>query len=272
MFRIAGHIFWYSTECPDRFSMKLFETLTNPKSMRWTLVNQSGVRAFRTKDAADRSSQMAVAWSEKINQISAETSLSPALGDAKLALVYTPSPLSLQYDPFVEGRRFPVGATHDQISLYHSLGSNYSYAKGRDLKEYPHLLQLSITGAHQHMGVEEFVRLIGSAVVACAAAEENFRWLGVLDASPHLMLPIVPNLLLGRADPITSKLDRYMLAQSYLTMGARGTLTQLRESLRSSHPAESLTYQENGHAALLMLDDIEAVKRIFAPEWHQSPR
>jgi hypothetical protein len=271
MLRIAGHIFWYASERPDRFSMRLFEALTNPRSQRWTLVNQSGVRTFRTKDASDRSSQMAVAWGEKINQISAKSSLSPALGNAEISLVYTPSPLSSQYDPFVEGRRFPTGATHDQISLYHSLGSNYSYAKGRDLKEYPHLLQISIADTHQHKSAEELVRLIGAAVVACAA-EENFRWLGVLDASPHLMPPIVPNLLLGRADPITSKLDRYLLAQSYLTMGTKDTLTQLRDRLSTSYPVESLTYQENGRAALLMLGDIDAVKRIFVPDWHQSTR
>jgi hypothetical protein len=262
---VTGHIFWYSNETPDQLASALFSSLLDSRHATFTVVNQKGVA--KSKRRPQSSGAGDEGWPAQVNLIVGKGRVESAIGSGKAALRYEPSPLSRQHDPFPSERRYPVGSDHDQIDLYRTLASSERYAKLRQLAEYPNFMQLTIALAAGEAAAPCALQL--AERVAGLQSQWYVRWLGVL---AETLLPIAGNLLLGNQEPLTDRLDKYMLAPSFITMGSKETIARYRDELASAHPSEELTYREIGEAAFIALSEASAVKRVFLPQWHKSRR
>lgn len=264
---VTGHIFWYSDETPDRFASAIFSSLLDGRHASFTVADQKGVTKSKRRPQSSEAGDGA--WPAHVNLIVGKGRIESALGSGKGSLRYEPSPLSRQYDPFAGEREYPTGSSHDQISLYRTLASSANYVKLRQVAEYPNFMQLTIELAE---GAATPCALQVAEKVASLQSQGNLRWLGVLDVPPESMPPIAGDLLLGNQEPLTDRLDKYMLASSFITMGAKGTIARYRDELASAYPDEEFTFREIGEAAFIALSEVSAVKRVFLPQWHKSKR
>lgn len=265
---VTGHIFWYSDDTPDQFASTLFSSLLDTRHVSFTVVDQKGVA--KSKRRPQSSGAGDEPWPAHVNLMLGKGRVESAIGSGKAALRYEPSPLSRQYDPFINKRGYPPGSTHDQISLYRSLASSESYARLRLLTEYPNFMQLTIELAPGEAAMPRALQV--AERVAGLQSQGNLRWLGVLDVPPETLLPIAGHFLLGNKEPLTDRLDKYMLAPSFITMGSKETIARYRDELASAYPNEELTFREIGAAAFIALSEASAVKRVFLPQWHKSKR
>jgi hypothetical protein len=264
--QVTGHIFWYSSETPDQFAKELFTILLDIRHASFIVTDQQGVTKSKSLSSSSAGHDV---WPPHVNLIVGKGKIESSIGSGKVALRYQPSPLSRQYDPFVGKREYPLGSNHEQISQYRSLASYASYAKLRQIVEYPNFMQFTIEAA---VGAAALYALQVGENVSSLRSQGQLRWLGVLDVPPESRLAIAGDLLLGNQEPLTDRLDRYMLAPSFITMGSKETISSYRDDLANAFPDEVFTFREIGDSAFLALSDVGAVKRIFLPHWHQSRR
>ena len=268
MIKVSGHVFWYADEKPDSFAQALIGVLVERQPASWTVINQIGIEKIRTSaKQSNQSEALNRAWQHGFISLAARATL---VG-GKVSVLYEPSVLSVQYDPFPEGVTYPPSAAQDERSAYRSLHSAYSYVKRRGLVQYPHLLLWEYTNAGQQLESREQTQRLANAILAIPTGKD-FRWLAALDASPELLLDVVPFGLRGNAEPLTDRLDKYMGMPSYLTIGSRATIVQYRDSIAAEFPEETFEYREEGNSAYLVFDDMVSTKRIYMPAWHKRHR
>lgn len=268
MTTVAGHIFWYANEKPDKFAQELIGIFVNACPATWTVVDKAGIKKIKTGvQSSKKSDLLNTAWHHGFMLLA----LRIKLINGRARISYEPSPLSVQYDPFHEGVTYPESATQDQRSLYRSLYSGFNYIKGRKLSECPHLLQIEIIKATKQQESRVQTQQLANMLISIPTMDD-FRWLAVLDATPELLLDIVPLSLIGSAEPLTDRLDKYMFTPSYLTMGSKVTIAQYLDSIVTNFPEEKFEYREKDNSAYLLFDDMASVKRVYMPEWHKQQR
>lgn len=268
MTTVAGHIFWYADQKPDKFAQELIQIFVNACPATWVVVDQIGIKKIRTGvKPSKQSDALNIAWHDGFILLTARM----ALTNGGVRVSYQPSPLSVQYESFREGVSYPAGLTHAQRNLYQSLHSAFNYVKGRKLYEYPHLLQVEFVKTTKQQESWVQIQQLANAVISIPTMDK-FRWLAVLDAKPELLLDIAPLSLIGSAEPLTDRLDKYMFTPSYLTMGNKVTIAQYLDSIVTNFPEEKFEYREQDNSAYLLFDDIASVKRVYMPEWHKRQR
>jgi hypothetical protein len=262
MKNISGYFFWFSNEVPHKFFEALIDVIVLKKSEGCSVFSESGVTKRKLADVGLLSGVRLVSGRGKYECSDCSC--------GNLVFSYEPSPLSIQYGALRKDGLSLVDVNKNQKSYFYSIESIVGYVLQRDLKEYPNFFWFSMVVSDEVDVCFEALLLAEKFINSELDSVGGGRWLGVLDVSPMEMMPMAGKILLGRNEAIAHRLDRYMLAPSFIVVGSLKTISDYYVDVNLNFPGNAVLGESRG--GFVVLKDINLVKKIFLPKWHLSHR